>query len=522
MTKSNKEYDAVVIGAGIGGLTCANLLAKNGLKTLVLEQHSKPGGYVTSYKRHGFTFDVAHVISTAAPHGSVGRILSYLNLDKEIELIELDPWQKLIYPKHTVRVPLDLKEYEKSLVESFPKESTSIPKYLQTLNKIWQEVNRMPMFSSKPRLMTFPIEYPITFKYASKTFKDLLDNHFEDQELKALLSSLYPYLGSPASKLSALYATCCLMSFHSGRAYYPKGGFQKFADIFADGLKRYGGDLTLNSMVTKILLEGGKATGVELENGQRFKARYVISNADSRRTFLKLIGEENLDDKFVKNLKNMELSPSGFVVHLGVDMELEKHDLRYGTIIYSPSYDAGEEAWKAYERNEIPAVDLVPILLSVPSLKDPDLAPRGKHCLDILLFPAPYHYKDNWMTKEGKRGDEYKRLKEELADGLIRAAENVIPDLSKHIVVKEIATPITYERYTLSSEGAWYGMAQIPEQAGMKRLSRKTLIPGLYLTGAGAFPGANIFGAMTSGLLTADEILKGKLTGRRWLLKERK
>ncbi len=116
----------------------------------------------------------------------------------------------------------------------------------------------------------------------------------------------------------------------------------------------------------------------------------------------------------------------------------------------------------------------------------------------------------------------YKRLKEELADGLIRAAENVIPDLSKHIVVKDIATPITYERYTLSSEGAWYGMAQIPEQAGMKRLSRKTLIPGLYLTGTGAFPGANIFGAMTSGLLTADEILKGKLTGRRWLLKERK
>ncbi len=521
MKKLNEKYDAIIIEAGIGGLTCANLFAKNGLKTLVLEQHSRPGGYVTSYKRNGFTFDVPHVIGGIAPNGNIGRLLSYLGLDKNIEWVESDQFQKFIYPRHTLRVPLDIAKYERTLIELFPSESKGITKFFETLKRIWKESNKMPFFLSKLRLVIFPLEYPTIFKYRNKTLKDLLDEHFEDNELKAILSSLWGYLGSPPSKLSVLTYANMLMCFHLGGAGYPKGGFQKLADAFTDGLKNYGGDLKLNSMVVKVLIKDKKAIGIELRNGQKIKATYVISDADSRRTFLELVGEEYLNTKFVHRLKNMELSPSGFVVHLGVDMELEKYDLNYATIMYSPSYDAVEKAWKRYRENEFLDMNSTGFGLSVPSLKDHDLAPKGKHCMDLMIMPAPYHYKNDWMTEQGKRGEEYRRLKENIAEGLIKAAENVVPELSKHIVVKDISTPMTYERYTLSSEGAWYDMAQIPGQTGIKRLSRKTEISGLYLTGASSFSGG-MFGAISSGLLTADEILKGKLTGRKLLLQEQK
>lgn len=517
--ETRSEYDAIVIGAGIGGLTCANLLAKNGFRTLVLEQHSKPGGYVTSYKRDGFIFDVPHVIGGIAPDGNIGRLLSYLGLDKNIKWVKSDPFQKFIYPKHTVRVPLDIPKYEKILIELFPNESKGITNFFEALKRIWVEMNKMPIFPSKPQLITFPIQYPVTFKYRNKTLKDLLDEHLDNEELKAILSSLCGYLGSPASRLSAIYYANMMMCFHLGGAGYPKGGFQKLADVFANGLKNYGGDLRLNSMVVKILIEDKKAVGVELRDGQKIEAKYVISDADSRRTFLELVGEEYLDKKFVRRLKDMELSSSGFVVHLVVDMKLEEQDLNYATIMYSPSYDAWEEAWKRCQENELLDMDSIPFVLSVPSLKDPELAPKGKHCMDLIIMPTPYHYKNDWMTKQGKRGEEYRRLKENLAEGLIKATENVVPELSKHIVVNDISTPLTYERYTLSSEGAWYDMALIPEQAGMNRLPRKTEISGLYLTGASSFCGA-MFGAVSSGLLTADEVLKGKLTGRRLLLRE--
>ena len=220
------------------------------------------------------------------------------------------------------------------------------------------------------------------------------------------------------------------------------------------------------------------------------------------------MGEEHLDKGFAQNIKDLKMSHSGFVVSVGVDMDLSRLDLNYGTVIYCPSYDI-EEEFIACERKEITTdIAKMGFGLSVPSLADPSLAPTGQHCLHILLI-APYHYQNDWMTEEGKRGEEYKRLKEELADKAIEAAEKVIPDLSKHIVIKDIATPMTYERYTLSSEGAWYDVALTPDQAGKNRKESTTPIEGLYLTGASTW-GAGTQTARTAGFATANLLTEWK------------
>jgi len=483
-----KEYDAIVIGAGLGGLVCGAILAKEGWSTLVLERHARPGGYCTSFVRKGFTFDVPECTGGCGPDGDVGKIIAYLGSDQDIDFVEKDPFHKYIYPEHTIRVPVDVERYERELSKLFPSEPR-IHDYFETLEKMWHETHGWG-------------DTPTISRYRNKTFQNLLDDCLSDPKLKAIVSSAWGYVGLPPSKVDAVSLATALMSYHDG-AYAPKGGYQKLADAFANGLKRHGGNLSLRKQVTKIIIEGGKTVGVALQDGTQIKAKHIISNADTKLTFLSLVGEEHLEKGFAQRIKNLKMSMSGLMVHLGVDMDLTNLDLNYGTIFHYPSYDI-EEGFIAFEKNEI-ITDIDKrgfFALTVPSLGDPSLAPPGQHCLHILLL-APYHYQNDWMTEERKRGEEYKKLKEELADRVIEAAEKVIPDLSQHIVTRDVSTPMTFERYTMSSEGAWYDVAVTPDQAHKNRLETKTPIEGLYLTGAST-SGGGTQPAIVSGFLTAN------------------
>ena len=151
--------------------------------------------------------------------------------------------------------------------------------------------------------------------------------------------------------------------------------------------------------------------------------------------------------------------------------------------------------------------------MAVSTLKDKEMVPDGKHVLDLIYMPAPYEY----FKKDTKK--EYIKLKEDISKRMIEAAENLIPDLGKHIIVKDVSTPLTYERYTGATEGGWYDIDCSPKQAIMGRIRNKTPIRGLYLTGAKTFPGSGMFGSIQAGLFTADSILRGRLTRGKGILK---
>jgi all-trans-retinol 13,14-reductase len=317
-------------------------------------------------------------------------------------------------------------------------------------------------------------------------------------------------------RISALYLIGMYMSYHTGGAWYPKGGYQSMSDALARCFTEHGGSLRLRTRVKRVVVQNNRAVGVELESGEQLKAGCVIPNADTKRTFLNLVTEENLKKGFVDKVKNLQQSVSGFVVHLGVKMELPT-ELHCGCNMYFPEYGIAEDQFGAAARNEIvTARGGFGFGLSVSTLKDPDLAPDGCHALDIIYMPAPYGFKHNWMA-ESK--EEYAELKEKIADNLIQAAEKLVPGLSRHIVVKDISTPLTYERYTSATEGGWYDYACTPGQSLLKRMPAKTPLKNFYLTGAKAFPGPGMFGAIQSGLFTADTILNKKLTKGKYVLK---
>lgn len=511
----SSHYDVIIIGSGIGGLTSGALMAKHGRNVLILEQHSKPGGYVTSYTRQGFLFDVVHVIGGLKKGAPIQRIFSHLGVDRRIDFIEVEKVFRFIYPDRTVDFHSDPAAYEQELIRHFPHEARNIERYFRVQEKIWHEILDSDYNPNVLQLMTYPIRFPNLVRYQNKTFEEFLTGFFKDAQIREVLGSGWGYLGLTNPRISALYMVGMCMSYHAGGAWHPRGGYQGLSDALADCFREQGGTLRLRSGVKKIIIEKNRAVGVELINGERIRAASVVSNADTKKTFLQLVGEEQTGSKFSDSVKALQQSVSGFVVHLGVKMDIAE-ELHCGCNMFFPAYGTAENNFRLAESGEIEmSPDRLGFGLSVSSLKDPSLAPEGCHALDIIYMPAPYHFQNTWMSGDKQA---YTTLKERISENLILAAERYIPGISKNIVVKDINTPLTYERYTAATEGGWYDMACTPGQSLLNRRLKRMPIKGLYLTGAKNFPGPGMFGAIQSGLFTADGILGNILTKGKYVL----
>ncbi|MCK4648286.1 NAD(P)/FAD-dependent oxidoreductase, partial [bacterium] len=461
MTK--EKYDVIVIGAGIGGLACASLLAKAGLGVLIVEQASRPGGYVGSFKRKGFTFDcAAHFVTGCHKDGVIGKLLRELEIEKEIEFIKVEAPTRFIFPDFEFSFSLnDLDDGERIIKERFPKEAKNLDRYKGILDKIGQDIIKLSSSFPVWKLPFFPMLFPSLIKYRNYTVKKLMDECFTDEKLKTILS-ISP-VTVPPSKASLLMAAVLKAESQKAGVYYPRGGMQSFADVLVKGLRKYKGELLLNTLVTKILIDRGRVQGVKLADGRRIKATYVISNASLVQTFYELVGKEQLVKRFIKKIDKKELSLSCFILYLGIDMDLKSLGLNSYTSVY-PTYDT-ERQYALWKAGEMP--EKFSFIMNISSLLDPMTAPKGMHALTITTASS-YRYCKNWGTRDGGKV-EYRRLKENIMERIIEKAEKIIPGLSSHIIYREAATPITLERHTLNTQGAMYGLAATPKQIGPGR-----------------------------------------------------
>jgi all-trans-retinol 13,14-reductase len=490
------KYDVVVIGAGIGGLTCGAFLAKEGLSVLVAEQHSKPGGCCTSFKRKGFTFDAGIEHLTGAERGGMlYNILEELGLEDDIEFIELTPpITRIIDSDYDVPFT-PVERLAEELKRMFPGEGMSIDTFVQDCKAVISEMMALAEPGGKMGLIIkFMFKSPKLRKYGGKSYRQALVESFKEPKLRAILGSLLEIDPGEAASMPMMILG---MVLGHPALQYPKGGVQALAATLARGVTKHGGDLALKTLVKKIVVENGKATGVELADGTMVRSRYVVSNADGRQTLLKLIGEQYLSPKLVKELKETRLTDPIFLVSLGVDIDPKAMGFDGTTIVYNRS-DNIDDLWSG-------DTEKCSLLIMMHSLLDPSQAPEGMATVQIVT-PFPYKYMDYWKReKDGTRGKEYTELKEALADKLIALAEKIIPQLSKHIVCKDIATPLTYERYTLNSEGASHGWFPAP---GAKMRSQKTPFKNLYQAGHWTFPGPGIPAVALSGRNAAQLVLK--------------
>ena len=369
------------------------------------------------------------------------------------------------------------------LSEMFPAEEESIRRFFEDARMAYDEcymeaeVYGVPLpaelivkvFGSK-KLLNYPGEHPHFYDWMNKTFKEKLDEYFKDEDLKNLLCALIGYVGAKPDKVSASSALTAMVSYYIHGGYFPRGGAQNFADTLRRFIEDHGGKVMLRCKVDEILVEDGRVRGVRA--GEKvFKAPIVVANANAKTTFLELVGEKFLDKEFIEYIKGLKMSPSCFAVFLGLDVDLRD----YPSIIVN--LDDG-------------------YYLVINSNADPSLAPEGKASITILTEANYYDF-----PERGTR--EYIKLKRMLAEKLIEKAEKIIQGLIKHIVVMDIATPKTYERYTSMPEGAIYSFDQ---SIHTKRPYFKTPIKGLYLASASTFPGGGIEAVTISGIICANDI----------------
>jgi len=509
---THNQYDTIIIGAGIGGLTAGNFLAKSGHKVLILEKHFKIGGYVSSYRHKGYLFDVPHVIGGLKEGAPLDRIFRYLNLYGKVQFNSIEKIFLYKLAGYSISCYVDIEKFKNELKKNFPKETKNINRITEEMALIWKEIISTYYDPSWFRMLFFPAIFPRLVKYQNWTFERFLSQFTNDYKLKKVMGAGWGYLGLNITRVSALYMVGMLMSYHTGGAWYPKGGFQSLSDAFAVNFNRYGGIIKTGVEVDKIIFQNKKAVGVRTKKREEFFADQIISNADTKKTFLNLCEKKDLPKKLSRRVKDYVQSVSGVVVHLVVDMYLSE-ELSCGGIMYFPNFDTDEHQFSLYDQGKMDQKSFG-FGMSIATLKDSDLVPSGKHVLDLVYMPAPYEY-----FKKTTR-DEYAILKEHISEKMIQVAQNVIPDLGKHILFKEISTPLTYERYTGATEGGWYDIDCSPKQALLGRIRNKTPMKGLYLTGAKTFPGEGMFGAMHAGLFTADSILRGQLTRGGCLLKD--
>ncbi|MCP5367128.1 MAG: NAD(P)/FAD-dependent oxidoreductase [Hyphomicrobiales bacterium] len=479
-------YDVVVVGAGVGGLTAGALLARRGLRVLVAEQHTRAGGFCTTWVRNipvggrrlRFEFDAGvHDISGLGPRGPVRNLLRQLDAEDAID------WRHMAHTyqfgNHRLAVPRRAGDFVARLAAEFPDQKAGLEAFFAEMEQVYRDlyadVQATGGVPVPPRtvddMLAYPRDHPAAARWMQRPFSEMLDTFLDDAGLKAVLSSLSGYLADDAGALT-VGQMAPIFGYYFDGGFYPTGGSQVFADLLVGTIKAHGGKVLIRKAVRRIRQSGGAVAGVELANGAVHPCRAVVGNADPRLVFGDLVDGTALPADFAAALAGARSSTSAFVVDLGVSMVPDVTPLTF-----------------------LRTDDGAGLGIAVPSLVSPGLAPEGHAVVHLIrLVPAD-------LATWDRDDPGYRARKAAFGDAMIDLAETAIPGLRRHIVLREDGTPATFRHFAWAPDGAIYGLGQ-----GGWRPPAKSPLRGLVLAGAGVFPGAGVEAAVISGTIAADTL----------------
>lgn len=480
------SYDAVVIGAGIGGLICANLLAREGLKVLLVEQHFQVGGYCSGFRRKGFAFDAASHFYPLLGNASTltGKLLEEIGSTTTWQ--RMDPVDQFHFPDgSTFSVDAEFEPYLQKLKQMFPAETSALDQFFATVNKLYLH-GVLEYFRGTE---THRLD-----NWRHLTVRDALDRHFKSEKLKLLLTADCPHWGGPPCRTSFVFDSMLRVSYFLGN-YYPDHGSQAFADDLARCFEENGGHILLRSLVRRIDTIDGAATGLEIETGSR-KSRFVakvsagsiVSNADLRATVDRFFDPGVLDRDYIRHVHSLKPTWPCYLCHIGV------HDVPVETLEKIHGY-----YWRDWDSDRV-GKDAFEFKLFIPSLYDASLAPPGCHTLIIQkVIDLDYDQIDDWSAQ-----------KLDIERFVLRRLEEIVPGITERIVVACSASAHTSARYTLNYQGAMLGWEMSPEQLGTNRPDVVTPIRNFFLTGQWTRPGGGITPVIVSAQRTAEAVLSGR------------
>lgn len=476
------KYDIIIIGGGLGGLTAGAKLAREGKTVLLIEQHDRPGGCATTFKRGDFTMEVGlHEMDGPSPGDMKSKIFSELDVFGNIEFIRVPEFYHFASDYLNITIPHDPVEAMKVLGKEFPAEIDGIKAFFdQILN---------------PKRKS-----PQSGIIKEQSLGEFIDSIIHNEDLKLVLLGNLGYFHDDPYSLSLTYYSIAQGSYFKGGASFIKGGSQKLSDHLAEFIRNHDGKVLLNHLVTGILTEGTKLHGVTYKKKTGSATDIITAYADEivANTALPNVSELLMEDsgsKLKNEIKIQKPGASLLTIYFGFRNSLKDigNDY-YSTFVFDSSVRTQADIYKNnkadFHNRSYTFVDYGQI--------DSGLAPEGKSigavcCIDYLK---------DW---ELLSAEEYKKKKEEVAKIFIQRLEKLVPGIASQIEYYEVGTPATIKRYTLNPGGAVYGFAQVP---GKPAVNFSGIFDNLHIASAWGKTGGGFSGAIFSGFLCAINILR--------------
>ncbi len=522
------SYDAIIIGAGHNGLVCAAYLAKAGKKVLVLEKRHVLGGAAVSEEIFpGYTFSAcSYVVSLLRP-----KIIRDLELTKQgLNILPLETTFTPYLAATSLLRGVDAATTRREISKFSKKDAENAPLFSQAMAELSRVIKPI-IDSPAPDLASFNPARLFELLRLGKVLKgagndlvaanlkmmtmsavDFLQEWFESEQLISPMSAsgiIGTFLGvrSPGTAYVLLHHYMGEID-GSFRAWgLPKGGTGEISNSIARSARSFGAEIRTNAGVARIDVRNGRAVSVVLENGDELKAKAIISGADPHRTFLKFVGEKELEPEFVQQIRRFRMRGSSGKVNLALDRLPSFKSLPgpglhlQGDITVAPSLDYLE---RAYDDAKYGAFSKRPFMnIVLPSLTDPDVAPAGKHVMSVFVQYAPYH------LKEGPQA--WPQHKEAFGDAVCNVIEELAPGFKSSILHRHILTPWDLEQtYGLTEGNIFHGELSLEQLAFLRPAAGwaryKTPIDKLWMCGSGTHPGGGVMG--TPGALCAQTMLQ--------------
>jgi prolycopene isomerase len=449
--KISESYDVVVVGAGNGGLAAAAILAKNGVKVLLLEQHNLPGGFATSFVRGRFEFEPSlHELASYGPPDNKGGIRRMfedeLNLD--VEFLEVPEAYRLIDPSEGIDVsmPFGVENFIEAMEKEVPGSRDSVRKFFDICVDLNHAFAYIGKSKGKPDQAVLLREHSNFLKTAAYSVDEVEDALNIPKKAQRILNAYWAYLGLPTSRINFTLFAAMLNSYMTRGGWIPKHRSHEFATAFDAKIREFGGKIEYNSRAEKILVEYGKVVGVETSKGDKIKTNHVISNASPILVYNKLIyPKSEVPEIAYREINARTHGLTCFVVYMALDAPAEEVGLKdYGYFLMNGSSDEIYESWSELKKPEGQASLCLNNAL-------PDCSPPGTCLVSITTLFRPEAWKD-------VKPEEYFKLKSKLAGELISDLEKATgASIKEHIEEIEIATPQTFARYTKTHNGIIYG-----------------------------------------------------------------
>ena len=434
-----QEYDAIIIGAGNGGLAAACALAQAGAKTLLLEKHNIAGGYATSFRRGRFEFEVSlHQLSglgTREKPGPLRNILDSLGVTGEIDWVEMKNICRVIVPGIlNIGIPADRARAVATLKQRFPGESGNIDQFFEIIYRCWTEFIDIYNYNfdsvdlnSKVDPGASPEKYPFFFKYAYMNLQRFLNSLIKDPLLQVALSVLSAYSGPPAD-ISVIDLAIWIYLYIEYKPFHINGCSQALSNALMGKYLEYGGKVRFNCTARKIVVANGVARAVVAATGEEFGAKHIVADISPLTVYKEMIEPGKVPQDALDQLRGSEIGPSTFTVFVGLDCEASEIGLNdTNCFIVAP----GQK----------------PVMLACHDVAAPGCSAPGTTTLSLCIVQSHM----SWMNVPP---DRYQDRKYAVAERVLATAETVFPGFRSHIEEVEIGTPVTHMRYCGAPGGA--------------------------------------------------------------------